>query len=434
MRGLRQLSRAHSRAEDDWGRARSVEARTDHGDTGAGDSRSRREPNLRVPEDRTPLPRVDRALPVLELIAATVNRTRGRFNVAALTSLQEGGSGRWKIREIQDALDWLEPTDATEVVGNLRAGGMLEYDPLANRYSMPPDARVAAAVMGALTAGVDRRRLIRMINKAMSFALASGAGDDIVVSQFRSAVAVLRADLEELRALLDDYSDRALREAADDINFHVEDMRVLLDEHEELLLRHRGEPDFLSTEREALGLVADLGNLCATVVGSISERAEERMRSRALIDRADLRDFLLEASRDGLAALVDGECGIAPRLPWLPAAELVTALEDATAHQATPPPPLPQPASLQRVEPMLEPTDTELMVEALESLEAPVSLRELIVRESWADAVRRNTSLLDAHSRLDDDRRPRMEDAETWEVVEEGGVWRISATTIGPQA
>lgn len=411
-----------------------MEAKTDNGDTGAGGSERLRELALRVPEDRTPLPRVDRALPVLELIAAAVNRKRGRFNVAALTSLQEGGSGRWKIREIQDALDWLEPADATEIVANLRGGGILEYDALANRYSMPPDARVAAAVMGALTAGVDRRRMIRIINKAMSLALASGAGDDTVVSQFRSAVAVLRSDLEELRALLDDYSDRALREAADVINFHVEDMRGLLDEHEELLLRHRGEPEFLGTEREALGLVADLGSLCATVVGSVSERAEERMRSRSLVDRADLRDFLMEISREELASFADGDCGIPPRLPWLPAQELVAALEDAIAHEATAPPPLPQPASLERLEPAAEATDTELMIRRLENLEEPVSLRDLVVGDSWADAVRQNTSLLDAHSRLSDERRPQMKDAEEWEAVEEGGVWRISTTRIGPQA
>jgi hypothetical protein len=410
-----------------------VKANTDRAEQEAGATEPPRDPELSVPEDRTPLPGVDRALPVLELIAAAVNRRRGRLNVAALASLQEGGSGRWKIREIQDALDWLEPADAKEVAASLRSAGMLEYDSRASRYSMPPDARVAAAVMAALAAGVDRRRMIRIINKAMSLALAGGAGDDIVVSQFRSAVAVLRADLEELRALLEDFSDSALREAADVINYHVEDMAGLLDEHEELLLRHRGEPEFLGTEREALGLVADLGSLCAAVVGSVSERADERMRSRSLIDRADLRDFLAEMSRDELGGLVDGDCGVPPRLPWLPAYELAAALEDATAHEMIEPPPLPQPASLERLEPATESTDTELMIERLDDLEHPVTLRYLVVGGSWADAVRQNTSLLDAHSRLTDERRPRMDDAEKWEAVEEDGVWRISATKVSPK-
>lgn len=100
-----------------------------------------REPVLRVPEERTALPDVDRAMPVLETIAAAVSRKRGRFNVAVLKSLQESGSGRWKIKEIQDALDWLEPQSATDLVSGLRASEILRYDNLANRYSMPPEVR-----------------------------------------------------------------------------------------------------------------------------------------------------------------------------------------------------------------------------------------------------------------------------------------------------
>lgn len=213
---------------------------------------------------------------------------------------------------------------------------------------MPPEVRAASAVMDALTAGIDPRRMIRFINKAMALALAAGAGDDVVLSQFRSAVAVLRADLDELRGLLDDYSDSALREAADVIGFHVEDMRGLLDEHEALLFRNRIDPELLRAEKEALGLVAALGDLCARVVGSVAGRADERMRSRSLVDRADLRDFLLDASRDNLAALVDGQCVLSPGLPWLPADELLAALEEAAAHHTTPLPALPEPARTSR--------------------------------------------------------------------------------------
>ena len=110
------------------------------------------EPVLRVPEERTVLPDVDRAMPVLETISDAVSRKRGRFNVAVLKSLQESGTGRWKIKEIQDALDWLEPQSATDLVSGLRGDAVLRYDKLANRYSMPPEVRAASAVMDALTA------------------------------------------------------------------------------------------------------------------------------------------------------------------------------------------------------------------------------------------------------------------------------------------
>jgi hypothetical protein len=387
---------------------------------------------LRVPEERTALPDVDRAMPVLETIAAAVQRKRGRFNVAALKSLQESGTGRWKIKEIHDALDWLEPQSVTDVVAGLRTSGILRYDNLGNRYSMPPEVRAASAVMDALTAGIDPRRMIRFINKAMALALAAGAGDDVVLSQFRSAVAVLRSDLDELRGLLDDYSDSALREAADVIAFHVEDMRELLNEHEALLFRNRADPELLRTEKDALGLVASLGDVCARVVGSVAGRADERMRSRSLVDRADLRDFLAGATRDELAALADGCCVLSPRVPWLPADELLAALEEASAHRTTPPPPLPAPGPLERETPMPQPSATELMLDELAGLPAPVALRNLVVRDTWGRAVERNTALIDAHSRLTDDDRPRFEDAGDWETVEDGGVWKISIATVRP--
>lgn len=400
-------------------------------ETDGGDGR---EPVLRIPEDRTSLPHVDRAMPVLEAISATVSRKRGRFNVAVLKSLQESGTGRWKIREIQDALDWLEPQSATDLIAGLRASEILRYDALANRYVMSPEARAASAIMDALTAGVDPRRMIRFINKAMALAQAAGASDDIVLSQFRSAVSVLRADLEELRGLLEDYSDSALREAAEVIHFHVEDMRVLLDEHEALLFRNRSDPALLRTEKEALGLVADLGGLCARVVGSVSDRADEWMRSHSLIDRADLRDFLLDTSRDDLAALVDGNCVLSPRVPWVPADELFAALEEAASHRTAPPPPLPEPVALEREAPTMKASPTDCMLEELAALTERVSLRELIVRDSWGVAVERNTALLDAHSRLDPHARPCMKDTFGCDTVEEGGVWRVSSTTIGPSA
>jgi hypothetical protein len=363
-----------------------------------------------------------------------VARRRGRFNVAVLKSLQESGTGRWKLKEIQEALDWLEPQSATDLISGLRASEILRYDAFANRYSMPPEVRAASAIMDALTAGIEPRRMIRFINKAMALAVAAGAGDDVVLSQFRSAVAVLRSDLDELRGLLDDYSDSALREAADVINFHVEDMRELLNEHEALLFRNRADPELLRTEKDALKLVADLGGLCARVVGSVAGRADERMRSRSLVDRADLRDFLMDASSHDLARLVDGNCVLSPRVPWLPADELLIALEEASEHHATSPPPLPQPAPLERAAPDPQPSATDLMLDELAALTAPVTLRQLVVRDAWARAVERNTALVDAHSRESPDRRPIMEDAGGCDRVLDAGVWQISATTVRPPA
>jgi hypothetical protein len=83
------------------------------------------EPRLLVPENRTPLPDVDRAMPLLSLFPAVIGRRRGRYKVALLKTLQTDGAGRWKIRNIQDAVFWLEPVVVAELVRELRDSGVL---------------------------------------------------------------------------------------------------------------------------------------------------------------------------------------------------------------------------------------------------------------------------------------------------------------------
>jgi len=52
------------------------------------------EPRLLVPIERTPLPEVDRAMPVLSLFPAVVGRRYGRYKVGVLKTLQMDGAGR----------------------------------------------------------------------------------------------------------------------------------------------------------------------------------------------------------------------------------------------------------------------------------------------------------------------------------------------------
>jgi hypothetical protein len=72
------------------------------------------EPVLRVPEAQTPLPEVDKALPLLGMFADVVGRRRARYKVALLKMLQADGAGRWKIRRLQEVVHWLEPSSVTE--------------------------------------------------------------------------------------------------------------------------------------------------------------------------------------------------------------------------------------------------------------------------------------------------------------------------------
>ena len=358
------------------------------------------EPILRVPEERTPLPDVDRALPVLELVAAAVSRKRGRFNVAALKSLQESGNGRWKIKGIQGALDWLEPQSATDIVGALRASGMLHYDPLANRYECRPRARA-------------RRRWSRT---GAPYRWGRPAPDDPLHQQGNVARARRRRRRRDRDLTVPLRGSRccaptstscktcstttATARCAKPRTSSTSTSRTCATcstSTRRSIFRHRGEPELLHTEKEGrLGLVADLGNLCARVVGSVSHRADERMRSHARSSTAPTCAISCSTTRDELATLVEGNCVDLLRLPWLPADELLAALEDAAGHHATPPPPLPEPEPASgREAPQPQPTETELMLDELARLSTQISLRELVVRDSWGRAVRRSTALLD---------------------------------------
>lgn len=191
------------------------------------------EPVLRVPEELTPLPAVDAAMPLLELFSAVVGRKRARYKVALLKTLQADGSGRWKIRRLQEIVHWLEPASVTDVVAELRTVEVLAYEPVTGLYRLTPGARVVTALLDAMTIPeVHPRSLIKFLNKAMALAQVGGAGDDVVLRQFQSAIAVLRLDWEDLTRLIDDFSDAALLEAAELVRVHVDDMRDLLDEHQ----------------------------------------------------------------------------------------------------------------------------------------------------------------------------------------------------------
>ena len=248
------------------------------GDAGASTEDAGPEPVLRVPEDLTPLPAVDAAMPLLEHFATVVGRKRARFKIALLKTLQGDGTGRWKIRRLQEIVHWMEPSSVTDIVAELKTVEVLSYEQVTGFYRLTPSARVVTALLDAMTIpDVHPRSLVKFLNKAMALAQAGGAGEDVVLRQFQSAIAVLRGDWDDLTRLLDDHSDRALLEAAELVRIHVDDMRELLDEHQTFFAAHRDRSDFLDADQEALDLVARLGTMSAEVIEAVSGRANERM-------------------------------------------------------------------------------------------------------------------------------------------------------------
>lgn len=388
------------------------------------------EPVLRVPEELTPLPAVDVAMPLLKHFAMVVGRKRARFKIALLKTLQSDGAGRWKIRRLQEIVHWLEPSSVTAIVSDLKLVAVLDHEHVTGFYRLTPNARVVTALLDALTIPeVQPRSLIRFLNKAMALAQAGGAGDDAVLRQFQSAVAVLRGDWEDLVRLLDDHSDSALLEAAELVRIHVDDMRELLDEHQGFFAVHRDSAEFLDADQEALDLVARLGTMSAEVIDAVSGRAEERMKSGLRFDRSDVRELLASRPADDIAELVTGLVRPAPYVVAISSAACFEAMLDAAERVASRPPPLPPPVRPDQAAPEETPDLTEVIRDEVAGLNAPTTIAELTVRGTWGESISRHSALLDAYSRWQG--LPVMAHDHGYEEPSASEVWRVSKTRVG---
>lgn len=390
------------------------------------------EPRLLVAEERTPLPEVDRAMPLLSLFPAVAGGRRARYKVALLKALQGDGSGRWRIRQMQEAVAWLDPPAVSLLARELRDDGVLAFDARRAVYRLTPEARVLCAVVDALTLPqIDPRRLIKYLSVAISLSRISGR-EEAAIASFASAVATLRADLEDLERLIDDNSEGSLLEAAEQVGEHVEDMRELLLEHETFRLKHSGDARFMRLEQQALALVAELGGLAADVVAWLTGKADELMRGGARIDRGDIREFVAEAKPARLATLLADLVGAPPFVPWLSAAAAFRLLGEKVGQERPTPPPLPQPERLAREEPLREPDVTELLEVELVALAMKATAGEIVVGRDWPTSVARHNALVDAYTR----RRVALPELEFSLDVDEprrGGVARISRTTLHPE-
>ena len=128
-------------------------------------------PGLTVPEQFTPLPLVEQALPIVAMFAGLVGHGRlARYRVAILRELAVLPA-RLPIRAIHESVPWMEQSSATRLVRDLRGAGLLAYDSQAETYQLTREARVVAAVCGALTtAGVDYTRIIKILAATMRLA------------------------------------------------------------------------------------------------------------------------------------------------------------------------------------------------------------------------------------------------------------------------
>lgn len=361
-------------------------------------------PALTVAERFTPLPLVEQALPIVTMFAGLVGHGRlARYRVAMLRELAVLPRARLPIRTIHDSVPWMEQTSATRLVRDLRSAGLLAYDPRAETYQLTREARVVAAVCGALTtSGVDYTRIIKILAATMRLADAMNAPSEVAYATFLSAIAVLEFDYEELRRLLDDYSDASLLEAARMAESHVEDMRSLLDEQADMFARFHGDAQFLDHDQRAHHMIASLGRLAAEVISSLSKRAGMRMRGTLRVTREDLRGMAAGSDTEALAALVSGSARAPVFVPAPDTVAAFTSLDEYLSRDPRRPLPPPEPADLR-----LDPADSpeadpaDAAARALEELAVAgeAGLHEWVVCGTWEGAVGRMIDAVEAWSR-----------------------------------
>lgn len=399
------------------------------------------EPTLTVPVTLTPLPDVERALPILGLFGSLLGRRHERYKVAILSNLTRETRARWKIREIQEAVSWLEPSSTTRLVTDLRHAGLLLYDPALDSYRLSHEARVVAAVCGALTVPeISYGRIIRVLGKAMALAEATGAPEEATYAPFLSAIAILESDREHLMRLIDDRSEDALLEAAELARLHVGDMQDLLDEQAELFARFHADPAFLEHDQRAHTLIAVVGRLAAEVVAALSERADELMRGGLRFDRQDLRDLVTDLDLDALAE-IPGPPSVPATVAPLDPVALFASLDDYLGRADRVPTEVPEPQPLAvAASPDPGPDAFDRAAETIAALAAASGgpLADWVVDGTWHESVARHSAAIEAWSRHgpagDGTLAATLVARRELEHHRRGGVEHLSRTDVEPLA
>ncbi len=360
------------------------------------------------PGEQTPRPVLDAALPQevvlssLGRFAALLGQPYQRLKVAVLRELSTLPTPHWPLVRAETVLDWLEPAEATRLLGELRDDELLV--PVGDgTWRLSEEAQLVAAVCAVLAVpAIGPGRLVRVLCAATSLALAANTEDEPAIAPFLAAVDVLDADFDRLLLLIELGDVKALRDAARHARAHAADLAELLEREHGALEALRLTSSARAGLERAPRLAKRVGALAQEVEATFAVPAGDLTRGLAL-DEGTLAELIATTDLPTLRGLV--AAGLP--LPAAPAAgrsrcrDALAALGTWLERPEPGPPPLPQPRRL-AVEPIdVVPDFVALAGEALTWLASlgDATLAKWVIGGTWSQAVARMAAAVEAWSR-----------------------------------
>jgi len=362
-----------------------------------------------LPGEQAPRSAADAALPQeverssLGRFSTLLGQPYQRLKVAVLRELSSLPTPHWPLVRAETVLDWLEPSEATRLLDELREEELLVPAPGGN-WRLSGEAQLVAAVCAVLAVqSIEPERVARVLCAATSLALAAGTDDESAIAPFLAAVDLLDADFDTLLALIDLGDVPALRSISRQAQAHAADLTALLERERFALETLRLTSATRAGLERAPALAKRVRALADEVESTFGTPASELPPGVIPFDEHSLRALVSSTDIRRLARL------LRDRLP-LPAAvsagrsqfrEALVALESWLERPEPEPAPLPQPRHLD-VEPIdVVPDFVVVAGEALRWLASMdgATLGKWVVGGTWSQAVTRMAAAVEAWSR-----------------------------------
>ena len=368
----------------------------------APDEREAWQPELTRPVELTPLPEIERAMPILGIFQVFLGRRHVAVKVGIIRDLASQAGKRWRMREIVQRVDWLKPSSVHKLVHELSQGGaVLHYDPARLTYRLTREARVVASFCGALTVPeLKHGRLIKILIAAIRTAQAVGAPDDALFQPFIDAIAIIEEDYEEMRSLIDDKSENALKHAVEAAREHLDDMRDLLEHQDDFFARFQSDIRFLDLVDRAHRALVALAALTDDVYLELFAQTDDLLRHGLTFDRQDIREMVRSLPLAVVAELLPATMASPPMLvPTDTEAFFATLAGYLGRPDVTQG--LPEPTVI-AVRPSATPRTSDFWVAARELerlvIDGPAPAAAWVATTDWPTAVHRMGALVGAWS------------------------------------